>query len=154
MKWYIHLIIGVACIPLYLTLGDVFKVAMAPYVLYLLFLRRVDYIIPLLFHFMLGSTISFFILIGTMVITLIHFSSLWKLKFNRIMLIFSGLLILLHGYNVMEQLRIGNNFVEILSSLAFPLSVFPFFWGQLLRGNLDSDFFKKLFIVLSPLKYR
>ncbi|WP_421754423.1 hypothetical protein [Croceimicrobium sp.] len=149
MKWYIHLIIGVACIPLYLTLGDVFKVAMAPYVLYLLFLRRVDYIIPLLFHFMLGSTISFFILMGTMVITLIHFSSLWKLKFNRIMLIFSGLLILLHGYNVMEQLRIGNNFVEILSSLAFPLSVFPFFWGQLLRGNLDTDFFKKLFIAIA-----
>lgn len=149
MKLFIHLVIGIACIPLYITLGDVFKIAIAPYVLYLLLVRRVDYLIPLLFHFMLGSTISFLILIGTMVVTMIHFNKLWKVRFNRIVLIFSGLLILLHGYSVMEQARIGNSFVEILSSLAFPLSIFPFFWGQLLRGNLDSDFFKKVYLAIA-----
>ena len=144
-----HLVIALCCLPLYQFGGEVFKIFIVPYVLYLLFSMQPKFIPALLLHFMAGTTMSFVILLGCLIISIKYFK---KLKFYKVRLLFLTTLIPLPFFLIVIYLKItiyNESIVSLFHFLFMYFGLFSFFYFLLLAGKITINHLKYLFITLA-----
>lgn len=132
----VHLLIALALFPLYSILGETFKLAIAPYIFYLVWSRNPAYLPALFIHFTPGTTVSIAILVSTLIVAVYRFKSLLRLKLHWLFL--SALLPAPYFiYQTIERSStMGLGLVDTLIPLGYYLGLFPFFYGVLVSPKL------------------
>src|SRR5690606_13125044 len=124
--WY-NVILALLLLPAYQMLGEALKYVVAPYVLYMVWKRDPIYLPALFVHFTPGSTISSFILILVLVLTIADFSRFRKMGIGWLLLL-ALLPLPFFIYQTIERIFVLNQgLIQILTPLSFYLGIFPFF---------------------------
>jgi hypothetical protein len=143
-----HLVLALLCLPLYQFGGEVFKYLLAPYVLYLLFSLQPRFLPALLIHFMDGTTMSFLILLGCLIISI---KNIKKLKYYKVRVLFILALIPLPFFLYTLYLKItlyDQSIVMLANFLFMYLGLFSFFYFLLIARKFKTTHLKYIFIVL------
>ncbi len=144
-----HLVIALCCLPLYLFGGEVFKILILPYVMYLLFSMQPKFIPALLLHFMAGTTMSFIILLGCLIISIKFFK---KLKYYKVRPLFLTTLIPLPLFLIVIYFKItiyNESIVSLFDFLFMYFGLFSFYYFVLLAGKITINHLKYIFITLA-----
>lgn len=149
----LHIAIAIMLLPVYQTFGESFKYIVAPYVLYLVWKRDPAFLPALIIHFSLGSTISYLILLTTLILTITNLPTFRKMRLNwLIFLAFLPFPIFLYQTGVrIFEMNLG--LIDTIRPLGFYLGIFPFFYGILLLPKFNESVWKALIIVLFILPF-
>ena len=144
----IHLIIGILCLPAYQYGGEVFKFVLAPYVLWMVFSMHPKFIPALLLHFMDGTTMSFIILMGFLIITVKNFNQIKKLGLNHLLLL-TLIPIPLLVFAIYTRFFVKHeSFVVIVGFLFMYLGLFCFFYFALLAQKFRLIHLQYIFVIM------
>ena len=144
-----HLAIALCCLPLYQFGGEVYKLLLAPYVLYLLFSIQPKFVPALLLHFMNGTTMSFLILLGCLIISIKHIK---KLKYYKVRLLFLVTLMPLPFflYAIFLKMTLFDvAFVVLVDFLFMYFGLFSFFYFVIMSDRIKANHLKYIFITLA-----
>lgn len=149
----LHIAIAIMLLPVYQTFGESFKYIVAPYVLYLVWKRDPAFLPALIIHFSLGSTISYLILLTTLILTITNLHTFRKMRLNwLIFLAFLPFPIFLYQTGVrIFEMNLG--LIDTIIPLGFYLGIFPFFYGILLFPKFNETTWKALIAILLVLPF-
>ena len=125
----IHLGFAFLIFPLYQTLGEGLKYAMAPYILYLMFSRDFKFFPALFVHSASGSTITLFILVASFIIPLMHLKTLRQLKLASWFVWAMLPLPVLFFQALLRLFVYSKNFQDSLLPISMYMWIFPFFYA-------------------------
>ncbi|PZW43782.1 hypothetical protein LX95_00106 [Mesonia algae] len=144
----LHVIIAFLCLPIHYYMGEVFKLALLPYVLYLLFSKNPNYLPALIIHAVPGNTVSLVLLFSCIWISMANYK---KLKKYRVTLIFKALIILLPVFLFFfyEGIFLKKYGISLsLQYLSFFLSFFGFFYGILLANKVNKNHWRAIILII------
>src|SRR5690606_1425940 len=149
----LHIAIAIMILPVYQTLGESFSYIVAPYVLYLVSMRDQPSLPALIIHFSLSSTISYLILLTTLILTITNLHTFRKMRLNwLIFLAFLPFPIFLYQTGVrIFEMNLG--LIDTIIPLGFYLGIFPFFYGILLFPKFNETTWKALIAILLALPF-
>lgn len=149
----LHIAIAIMLLPAYQTLGEAFKYAVSPYILYLVWKREPAFLPALVIHFSPGSTISYLILLTTFILTITNLNTFRKMRLKWLMLLtFLPLPIFLYQTFV-RVFDMNLGLIDTIRPLGFYLGIFPFFYGILLFPKFNETIWKALIFVLFILPF-
>ncbi len=152
-KLLIHLLIAIAFLPLQSVLGEWFKLALDPYIFYLVWARNPLYLPALFIYITAGSTISYVILISTFLLTIFYIPKFRKMGLRWLMLlVFLPLPVFVYMTGV-RLFSMGLGLVDILIPLGFYLGLFPFFYGIIIAPKMNKVIIQGIFLSLFILPF-
>jgi hypothetical protein len=124
-----HLGFAFLIFPLYHTLGEGLKYAMAPYILYLMFSKNFLFFPALFVHSASGSTITLLILVASFIIPLIHLKTLRRLKLAS-WFVWAMLPLPVLFFQALSRLFFySKNLQDSLLPIGMYMWIFPFFYA-------------------------
>jgi len=145
---YLNIVIALLCLPIHYYMGEALKIAILPYVLFMLFSKNPNYFPALIIHTIPGNTVCLVILFGCIWLALINFNILKK---YRVASIFSALIILLpvNLFFLYEGIFLKNmGFSLSLNYLGFYLSFFAFFYGILISAKINKNHWRAIILIV------
>lgn len=116
---------------------------LTPYLLYLIFQKRPEYLLPLIVHSFWGSQQRTIMLVGCFVCALANIDELRKYKLRSFFLFYLLFLPFFIWYTVKRYQFSG--FAGMFEGLGIYLGLAAFFWGVLISGEMGAEFFAGLF---------
>jgi len=144
----IHLLLACALFPGYYTLGPLFKIALMPYVSYLVLTRNARLIPALAIHFIPGSTVSTLILVCCSLLPATQIKELQRKKLATLYLIAALPLPLIFYRTATLFKQTTLSWADVLQSPTLYLGIFPFFYGVLSSTTFDRKVFNQVLLVL------
>jgi hypothetical protein len=145
----IHLLLACALFPGYYNLGPQFKIALMPYVCYLVLTCNARFLPALAIHFIPGSTVSTLILVCCSLLPATRIKELHRKKLATLYLI-AALPLPLIFYQTATLFKQTNlSWAEVLQSPTLYLGIFPFFYGALSSTTFDRKVFNQVLLVLT-----
>jgi len=133
-----HFLVALVLLPFQSMIPEVGKIALVPYLLYLVWSKNPLYIPSLIVLIAPGTTIAYSILLSTLLLTFTHFLSLKKRGIGwLVILALMPLPIFLYMTGV-RVFSLGVSIVEALKPLGFYLGLFPFFYGVLVAPKVNN----------------
>lgn len=144
----LHFVIAILCTPLYIYGGEFFKFIAIPYVLFMVFSLKQVYMPALFVHFMHGSTISFAILIGCFILSILKKRDLKKMKLNLLLILalIPFPLILYTAY--VRYFNMHQSIIEIIEFQSMYFGFFSFFYSVLVFKKINYKINKYLLVIL------
>lgn len=136
--------IALVAIPGYLFLGEFFKIAMVPYLVYIVWNANPLHFPIILMHIPFGGTAAIFILIMCLVKTVANYKTIKHLDLTSLFWLSLLPAPVLLIQTIQRLFVMGFGFVDSFTPLAFYLGLFPFFYGVLLAPKIK----EKLWIYL------
>ena len=149
----LHLVIAFLCFPLYYVFGEAPKILLLPYVCYMVWSQNPIYLPALLIHFTPGTTVSLFILLMCLIVSIVN---LKKIKQRNLRVLFRLYLLLLPVFLYWFYINLTKNHIGFslsLTYISFYLGLFPFFYGLLISNRVTKKIFDKIILVLFILPF-
>lgn len=142
-----HTIVAFICWPLYWTMPWIFGVLISPYLVYLIFRPRQEYLLPLLLHTFYGSQQRYMMLAACFLYCLVHHSQLRRLRVQVVFNVYMLFLPFFVWYTC-ARISVFDNFVSggVYEGISYYLSLSAFFWAVISFRRLDKRFFLWLMI--------
>lgn len=144
---FLQIAIAIITLPIQYFGSDFLKISLFPYVLFLLFSKKADYIPALVIYSLPGNTISLLIILGCFLISIINYRILKKMKIGFIL---KGLLILapIFLYSFYELFFIkGVGFSLTFNYLSYYLGFFCLFYGVLVAPKFKQIHLNSIILV-------
>lgn len=145
---FIHIIIALMCLPIHYYMGEMFKLALLPYIIFMLYSKNPNYLPALIIHTTPGNTVSLVVLFATIWLAMANFK---KLKQTGVAPLLVCLLIVfpVFLYFLYEGIFIKNIGLSFsLQYLGFYLSFFPFFYGVLIADKITKAHWVSIVLVI------
>lgn len=152
-RGFIHFAFAALLLPLQPLLPEVVKLALTPYVLFLIFRKDPIYLPALIALVIPGTTIAYAILISTFLLTVLYAK---QIKQEGLGFLFILSLLPLPIFLYMTFVRViemNEGLIQTLVPLGYYLGIFPFFYGTLMyyKFNTASYFGIILALFLLPM---
>ncbi len=143
-KGTLHLLIALALLPAYFLLGQEFKLLVLPYVMFLVLAKKPAYFPAVLIHFLPGTMVSGFILVACIMVGVLNFSQLARLRLRV------GFILTLTTFLMLLPVAIqsGRSVVEVSQYLSLGLGLFAFYYGALIGDQMDQKTLRRVLLIL------
>ncbi|MCK9412224.1 MAG: hypothetical protein M0Q53_07980 [Prolixibacteraceae bacterium] len=139
---YLHVIISLALMPIYMFFGETFKYLCAPYVFYLVWSEDPKYYPALIFQMASGTIISILILLICVLKTIIHYKKIKALTGSWLLLLAILPAPYLFYQSFIRYVEMDLGIIASFVPLSYYLGLFPFFYGILISKNFNDNIFK------------
>lgn len=142
------MLIALVLLPGYYIFGNIYKIALAPYVFYLVLSLNPVYIPALLIHFLPGTIMSQFILVNCLGVSFLKVKHLRKSGLLYFFIL-SILPLPVLAYLAWQKIFILDyGFIETLQHMALYLGLYPFFYGTLVYDRFTRQILNRIIVLL------
>lgn len=127
---------------------EVIKIAIAPYIIYLVYKRDPVYLPALIVFVTPGTTITYAVLFSTMILSISSFKEIKKYGLKWVFLLTLLPAVIFLYISLQRLLVMGEGLVAILTPLDYYLGIFPFFYGVLIAKKISRNSINGILIAL------
>lgn len=143
-EFCVHLMVAILCIPVYNTgFYALFGLLLSPYLLWLLFKGRSEYLLPLATHMMYGSQQRYVVAFGCFVYCIAHFNQLSRYKLQSVFFVYILIFPFFIWYTWKRYRLFGGGIGAggTFNGLGYYLAFAPFFYSVLARIRITRETF-------------
>jgi len=143
----IHFFVALVLLPFLFVSSEILKIAIAPYLLWMLFQKDFKYIPALFLYSATGTTISFLILVGCLIIAILNYRKYLTIQ-TRVLFILSLIPLPIMIFNVGQRFFIlQQSFLEVVPFTFYYLGLFPFFYSLLIKNVKINVLYNYIFVI-------
>lgn len=147
MRLVLHMFFATLCIPIYMSaFASLFGLAVFPYLAYLIFRPRREYLLPLVAHTIYGSQQRYLMLFACMLYCLAHAMYLPRYRLSFLFWLYVSISPFFIWYTFMRYRLFGGGIGHggTFNGLGYYMAFFPFFWAVLSSMRLTTETFMGL----------
>ena len=135
-----HTLVALACVPLYIVAPALFGLAVAPYVIWMVFRGRPEMLVPLMIHMLHGSQQRYIILASCFIYSIAHIEVLFRRKLGGVFFLYLCSLPFFIWYTIERYRTFGGGIGAggTFEGIGYYFGISTFFWGMLAIGRLPA----------------